>query len=187
MAAMLLLSVNVSAQTKKAAKTKAVKTEKTVKKTTPNKAPATTPLKGDVNGDGVVDVADIAAIIAIMKNGGGTGEGLYKYYLGVVSDENIQNQTYINNLITSSSSTSDSPLTSITLPSGASSNNGYEHIFIYPASWGTPSVINRATTAPVGLSPLSEAGINNPSGYGAFFLGDPKSNAGSIYDITWKK
>lgn len=31
-----------------------------------------TSLKGDVNGDGVVDVADINAIIAIMKNGGGT-------------------------------------------------------------------------------------------------------------------
>ena len=38
-----------------------------------------TPLKGDVNEDGVVDVADITAIIAIMKNGGGTGEGT-KYY-----------------------------------------------------------------------------------------------------------
>ena len=34
----------------------------------------TTPIKGDVNEDGVVDVADINAIIAIMKNGGGTSE-----------------------------------------------------------------------------------------------------------------
>ena len=30
------------------------------------------PLKGDVNGDGIVDVADINAIIKIMKDGGGT-------------------------------------------------------------------------------------------------------------------
>lgn len=36
-------------------------------------------LKGDVNGDGVVDVADINAIIQIMKDGGGTGEDT-KYY-----------------------------------------------------------------------------------------------------------
>ena len=41
------------------------------------------PLKGDVNGDGVVDVADIAAIIEIMKNGGGTGEQTtYYWYIG---------------------------------------------------------------------------------------------------------
>ena len=42
-----------------------------------------TPLKGDVNGDGTVDVADIAAIIEIMKNGGGTGEQTtYYWYAG---------------------------------------------------------------------------------------------------------
>ena len=42
-----------------------------------------TPLKGDVNEDGVVDVADINAIIAIMKNGGGTGQEKYYYtYIG---------------------------------------------------------------------------------------------------------
>jgi len=41
------------------------------------------PLKGDVNGDGTVDVADIAAIIEIMKNGGGTGEQtIYYWYVG---------------------------------------------------------------------------------------------------------
>ena len=33
------------------------------------------PLKGDVNEDGKVDVADIAAVINIMKNGGGTTDG----------------------------------------------------------------------------------------------------------------
>ena len=38
-----------------------------------------TPLKGDVNGDGIVDVGDIATIIEIMKNGGGTAETT-KYY-----------------------------------------------------------------------------------------------------------
>ena len=41
------------------------------------------PLKGDVNGDGKVDVADIVAIIEIMKNGGGTsGETASYYYVG---------------------------------------------------------------------------------------------------------
>ena len=41
------------------------------------------PLKGDVNGDGTVDVADITAIIKIMKDGGGTeGITVYDYYVG---------------------------------------------------------------------------------------------------------
>ena len=43
----------------------------------------TTPLKGDVNNDGTVDVADINAVIEIMKNGGGTGEETkYYWYIG---------------------------------------------------------------------------------------------------------
>ena len=41
------------------------------------------PLKGDVNGDGIVDVADITAVIKIMKDGGGTNEKTtYYWYLG---------------------------------------------------------------------------------------------------------
>ena len=37
-----------------------------------------TPLKGDVNEDGKVDVADINAVIKIMKDAGGTsGETTY--------------------------------------------------------------------------------------------------------------
>jgi hypothetical protein len=41
------------------------------------------PLKGDVNGDGVVDVADIAAIIDIMANGGGpVSTTTYYWYVG---------------------------------------------------------------------------------------------------------
>ena len=41
-----------------------------------------TPLKGDVNEDGKVDVADIAAVINIMKNGGGTTDGKLYFYVG---------------------------------------------------------------------------------------------------------
>ena len=42
-----------------------------------------TPLKGDVNGDGKVDIADIVAILKIMKEAGGTaGETTYYWYVG---------------------------------------------------------------------------------------------------------
>ena len=46
-------------------------------------AQSSTPIKGDVNGDGVVDVADINAIIEIMRNGGGTtvDNSAYFFYL----------------------------------------------------------------------------------------------------------
>lgn len=42
-------------------------------------------LKGDVNNDGTVDVADINAIIKIMKDAGGTADQTtYYWYVGVV-------------------------------------------------------------------------------------------------------
>ena len=42
-----------------------------------------TPLKGDVNEDGKVDVADINAIIKIIKDAGGTAEApTYYWYVG---------------------------------------------------------------------------------------------------------
>ena len=40
------------------------------------------PLKGDVNGDGVVDYADIEAVIEIMKNAGGYVDSNYYWYVG---------------------------------------------------------------------------------------------------------
>ena len=43
------------------------------------------PLKGDVNEDGKVDVADIAAVINIMKNGGGTTDGKLYFSVGTTA------------------------------------------------------------------------------------------------------
>jgi hypothetical protein len=48
------------------------------------------PLKGDVNEDGKVDFADVAAILQIMKDGGGTsGETIYYWYVGVENPSSI--------------------------------------------------------------------------------------------------
>lgn len=63
---------------------------------TPKRAGSETPLKGDVNGDGVVDVADIAAIIEIMKNGGETaGETLYYWYVGPEKPTSLSQATVV--------------------------------------------------------------------------------------------
>jgi len=56
-----------------------------------------TPLKGDVNEDGKVDVADINAIIKIMKDAGGTAEETeYYFYLGNNENQVISNDYTIN-------------------------------------------------------------------------------------------
>jgi len=58
-----------------------------------NAQSGTTPIKGDVNEDGKVDVADIVAVINIMKNGGGESpkEGYYYWYIGDSNQYSIGN------------------------------------------------------------------------------------------------
>ena len=59
-----------------------------------------TPIKGDVNGDGVVNIADVMAVIDIMMNGGGTGsETKYYWYIGVIppTDPNNPDENTGNN------------------------------------------------------------------------------------------
>lgn len=56
------------------------------------------PLVGDVNGDGVVDIADVVAVLKIMKDGGGTSGGPVVYYW-YVGHENPMEMTAITNPI----------------------------------------------------------------------------------------
>lgn len=66
----------------------------------PKKTESQTPLKGDVNEDGKVDVADIAAVIKIMKDSGGTSEET-KYYFSVgTTPITKDNYTTANNATT---------------------------------------------------------------------------------------
>jgi len=55
-----------------------------------------TPLKGDVNEDGKVDVADIAAVINIMKNGGGTTDGNLYFYVGTEKPTSLSQATVVD-------------------------------------------------------------------------------------------
>ena len=78
-----------------------------------------TPIKGDVNDDGKVDVADIAAIIAIMKNGGGTGgQTTYYWYIGLTDPSTM---TEISPIVTDTNSPGWR-LIGTTLPTYNSSN-----------------------------------------------------------------
>lgn len=57
-------------------------------------------IKGDVNGDGVVDVADIAAVIKIMTDKG----SIEKKYYWYVGQENPANMTSISPIVDDNSS-----------------------------------------------------------------------------------
>ena len=81
-------------------------------------AQSETPLKGDVNGDGVVDVADIVAVIEIMKNNGGTTETTYYWYVGQTDPSTM---TEISPIVTDMTSPGWR-LIGTTLPTYSSSN-----------------------------------------------------------------
>lgn len=89
----------------------------------------TTPIKGDVNEDGVVDVADINAIIEIMKNGGGTsGETKYYWYVGV------EQPTAVNQPTAWRTSTTDAGF-SVTITVEGDPANGKDNWLVYPSNW----------------------------------------------------
>ena len=81
-------------------------------------AQSETPLKGDVNGDGVVDVADIVAVIEIMKNNGGTTETSYYWYVGQTNPSTMTE----NSPIVTDTSSPGWRLIGTTLPTYSSSN-----------------------------------------------------------------
>ena len=87
------------------------------------------PLKGDVNGDGKVDVADITAIVKIiMENGGGTAHN-YTWYLGETEQESFTTADF--------NMTGTKPTV---LNIGPSSGDKVT-VWIYPQSWGKPTSI----------------------------------------------
>lgn len=55
-----------------------------------------TPLKGDVNGDGVVNAADIVEIVNIMMGkDGGTSETKYYWYVGTTKPTSLSEATIV--------------------------------------------------------------------------------------------
>ena len=56
-----------------------------------------TPLKGDVNEDGTVDVADLVSVMKIMKDAGGAvGEKMYYWYAGVNGGNAVTEANFID-------------------------------------------------------------------------------------------
>jgi len=129
------------------------------------------PLKGDVNGDGVVDVADIAAVIAIIKNNAAPVQATY--YQGTATETQIQNQSYINGL---SYNQPTKPTSTVDV------QQGY-NLFIFPSSWGTPTLYeDSAHTFRWTPYTASDLGITNPSGKQVLVW---KANSNRTVYIVW--
>ena len=75
------------------------------------------PLKGDVNGDGVVDVADIAAVIKIMKEGGGTVTVGGYFYLGT-TQPTAENYKTLSDVVSNYTSIDDANEVTVTVSAG---------------------------------------------------------------------
>lgn len=141
------------------------------------------PLKGDVNEDGTVDVADITAVIKIIKdNSGSTTE--YKWFLGTLTEAQLTDQSYVNSL--AYNQTGNKKPATLTVPSGYPTKEGNYLVFIWPESWGTPTIksVNGFGT---GDASASNAGINNPSSKSLkFWMGDGLTS-NTVFNITWSE
>ena len=116
-----------------------------------------TPLVGDVNGDGKVDVADIVAILKIMKDAGGTSEEpTYYWYVGQI---NPSTMTSISPIVTDTSSPGWR-LIGTTLPTYSSSNKLFEYVEGGEIVTGT-SLAKQYIAIPANSSACPRDGLGN--------------------------
>lgn len=110
-------------------------------------------LKGDVNEDGVVDVADINAVIEIMKNGGGTGEETkYYWYIGTTAPT-ASNYTTLNGATT---------IIPTTIRYSSTQRN-YHYILI--PSNKTITIVDDSDNAPINITEQTSISIPNHKVY----------------------
>ena len=123
------------------------------------------PLKGDVNGDGKVDVADITALVKIiMENGGGSQEETtYYWYVGTTKPTSLSQATTVTSYPAEQIYTNNS---------GAKS-----HIFVLTNSDKTVTFINPQLNAPITQTAVDTTSI---PGYKIFETAVGTANAGSI-------
>ena len=135
------------------------------------------PLQGDVNEDGIVDVADIAAIIDIIKNSNN-----YYWYVGHVTNEQFEDPTLLTTIINNgTSTTSATGPSTLTMPT----TTGDVLVYIYPTVWGTPNIVD-STGYGTGDMSYEDVGLTPPTGYNVRFW-DPGNVEGKTLNITWSK
>lgn len=95
----------------------------------------------------------LMAVMLLLSVSAFAQEDVYDYYLGLATEEQIQDQSYINSLAYNQSGVKP---TELTLPAGY-------NVIIYPSSWGTPTITDDNG---FGLAPYTanDLGITNPTG-----------------------
>ena len=89
------------------------------------------PLKGDVNGDDVVDIADVVAVLKIMKDGGGTAETpVYYWYVGTTVPTDPTNSEQNTGLNKWTSLGTSLPTSSIKVAKSDDTNYAYHTWYI---------------------------------------------------------
>ena len=132
------------------------------------------PLKGDVNGDGKVDVADLTAIVKIiMENSGGTvEENKYYWYVG-------QEKPTLDNY--TSLATQVNTYTSPYEYTNTSGSRGYTYILIHNSKSIT-SIIGKTTGGNIPIHIDNTINIDNYTVYKT--VGATTTNATIIITIS---
>ena len=142
-----------------------------------------TEIKGDVNNDGVVDVADIAAVIAVMHEQG-TVETKYYWYVGSMTEANALNPQTLGNIVNGKNATSSTTgISTLNIPNDAANEC---IVFVYPEIWGRPDITD-STGFGTGDMYYKDEGFELPTGYNATVWSGDAAIKGKTLNITWTK
>ena len=118
------------------------------------------PGKGDVNGDGVVDVADITAVASIMRDGGGVVKLGY-FYLGTTAPT-AENYRALPGVVTSLTSIDEAVGTEAAVAAGQTL------YMMCPTAWVTGKSVAVETQSGKTIHFLEEVDVATVSGYSIY-------------------
>ena len=140
-------------------------------------------LEGDVNGDGVVDIADITAVIAIIKQNA-EANPTYYWYVGSMSEADALNPTILGNIVNGKNATSSTTgISTLNVPNDAANEC---IVFVYPEIWGRPDIRSSAGFG-TGDMYYKDEGFDLPTGYNATVWSGDSPIKGNTLNITWSK
>ena len=140
-------------------------------------------LEGDVNGDGVVDIADITAVIAIIKQNA-EANPTYYWYVGSMSEADALNPTTLGNIVNGKNATSSTTgISTLVIPNDELNET---IVFVYPEIWGRPDITD-STGYGTGDMYYKDEGFELPVGYNATVWSGDAAIKGKTLNITWSK
>ena len=140
-------------------------------------------LEGDVNGDGVVDIADITAVIAIIKQNA-EANPTYYWYVGSMSEADALNPETLGSIVNGKNATSSTTgISTLNVPNDAANE---VIVFVYPEIWGRPTIKSENGFG-TGDSYYKDEGFELPAGYNASFWPGDQAIKGKTLKITWSK